>query len=305
MKTRVISGTAYVAIVLTFYLLKVLVSDFFFDALIWFCAIVGTFEILRATKEKTNKAQRITVMIFSIVTIPATAIADGINAFNGRQYGLHMDSILFFVLAVILLIMLVLRHEETSLESVGVSLFSAVYPTLLLTLLVQANHVPLLDQAAKYAFNSDLLICFIFVISPAADCFAFFFGKLFGKICPRKLAPKLSPKKTVVGAIGGLIGGVIGGGVIYIFYNLAVGSFDMMGFWLPVYFVIGFLGAAATMFGDLVESCIKRKLAIKDMGKIMPGHGGVLDRIDGTLFATMAVYVCFVVVRMFVLPSIG
>ena len=107
-----------------------------------------------------------------------------------------------------------------------------------------------------------------------------------------------------VATFGLIIGGVIGGGVIYIFYNLAVGSFDMMGFWLPVYFVIGFLGAAATMFGDLVESCIKRKLAIKDIGKIMPGHGGVLDRIDGTLFATMAVYVCFVVVRMFVLPFI-
>ena len=305
MKTRVLSGTVYVAILLSFFLLKIFVHDFFFDVFIWFCAIVGTFEILRATKEKTNKAQRIAVSTFSIITIPATAIADGINAFNGRQYGLHVDSTLFFVLAVVLLIMLVIRHEETSLESVGTSLFCAVYPTLLLTLLVQANHVPLLDQAAKYAFNSDLLICFIFVISPAADCCAYFFGMLFGKMCPRKLAPKLSPKKTVVGAVGGLIGGVIGGGIIYICYNAAVGSFDMMGFWLPVYFVIGFLGAAATMFGDLVESCIKRKLGMKDMGNIMPGHGGVLDRIDGTLFATMAVYLCFVVVRMFVLPFIG
>ena len=304
MKTRVISGAVYMAILLSFYLLKVFVHDLFFDLLIWFFAIVGTFEILRACKDKTNRAQRVAVKTFSVIAIPATAIADGLNSFNGRQYGLHVDSALFFVLAVALLIMLVIRHEETSLESVGISLFAAVYPTLLLTLLVQANHVPILEEAAKYAFNSDLLIVFIFIISPAADCFAFFFGITFGKLCPRKLAPKLSPNKTVVGVVGGLIGGVIGGGVIYIVYNALVGSFDMMWFWLPVYFVIGFLGAAATMFGDLVESCIKRKLNVKDMGKIMPGHGGVLDRIDGTLFATMAVYLCFVVVRMFVLPFI-
>ena len=63
----------------------------------------------------------------------------------------------------------------------------------------------------------------------------------------------------------------------------------------------GLLGAAATEFGDLVESCIKRKVGIKDMGKIMPGHGGVLDRIDGTLFASMVVYLAFSVVRMYLI----
>jgi phosphatidate cytidylyltransferase len=66
--------------------------------------------------------------------------------------------------------------------------------------------------------------------------------------------------------------------------------------WLGVYVAIGALAALANAFGDLVESAIKRKVGIKDMGKILPGHGGILDRIDGTLFAAITVYIVFVIV---------
>ena len=58
--------------------------------------------------------------------------------------------------------------------------------------------------------------------------------------------------------------------------------------------IVGFIGSIVTEFGDLVESVIKRKIGIKDMGKILPGHGGVLDRIDGTLFASAFIYIIFV-----------
>ena len=131
-----------------------------------------------------------------------------------------------------------------------------------------------------------------------ADTFAYLFGRCFKKYFPRKFAPAISPNKTVIGAIGGLVGGVIGAGIIYFAYNAVAGSYENMGLWLTVYLLIGLLAAAATEFGDLVESCIKRKLGLKDMGKIMPGHGGALDRIDGTLFAAMVVYLAFVAVRM-------
>ncbi len=70
-----------------------------------------------------------------------------------------------------------------------------------------------------------------------------------------------------------------------------------MAIWLPVYLLIGLLTAAATEFGDLVESCIKRKADIKDMGRLMPGHGGILDRIDGTQFATVTVYLIFIILH--------
>ena len=109
----------------------------------------------------------------------------------------------------------------------------------------------------------------------------------------------ISPNKTVIGAIGGLVGGALGAGIIYFTYNAIAGSFENMGLWLTVYLLIGLLAAAATEFGDLVESCIKRKLGLKDMGKIMPGHGGVMDRIDGSLFAAFVVYFLFILLYLF------
>ena len=112
------------------------------------------------------------------------------------------------------------------------------------------------------------------------------------------MAPNISPNKTVIGGIGGLVGGMLGAVALYFIYNATVvGEFIDMQIWLPVYIGVGLLGAITTAFGDLVESCIKRKVDLKDMGKIMPGHGGVLDRIDGTLFATIAVYTVFTLIH--------
>lgn len=107
------------------------------------------------------------------------------------------------------------------------------------------------------------------------------------------MAPHVSPNKTVIGGIGGLVGGLTGAAILYFSYNAVAGSFDKMQLFLPVYLLIGLVTAAATEFGDLVESCVKRKAGIKDMGKLLPGHGGIMDRIDGTLFAAMTVYLVF------------
>jgi phosphatidate cytidylyltransferase len=98
----------------------------------------------------------------------------------------------------------------------------------------------------------------------------------------------------------------VGGLAMYFVYNaIFVGNYVDMQIWLPIYLIMGLMVALATEFGDLVESCIKRQVGIKDMGKIMPGHGGVLDRIDGTLFAAMVVYLIFAFVRVFVFPVNG
>lgn len=293
MKTRLITGTVYIALLVAFYVLKIFVHDFFFDALIYAFAVIGTFEMTRAMKDKTTKAERVIVMIFSIVCIPACAVCEYFFT-----YGLHVTSVCFFALSVALISLLVVSHEKTTLENIGTAFLSAVYPVLLLCLLVLINHVPELPALTKYAFDSRLLILFVFVISPFADSFAYLFGRFMRGRFPKKLAPEISPNKTVVGGIGGLVGGMLGAGILYVVYNAIVGSFDKIYIVLPIYLAIGLLSSIATEFGDLVESCIKRKVGLKDMGKIMPGHGGVLDRIDGTLFAGMVVYLCFAVIRL-------
>ncbi|MBQ2701564.1 MAG: phosphatidate cytidylyltransferase, partial [Clostridia bacterium] len=78
------------------------------------------------------------------------------------------------------------------------------------------------------------------------------------------------------------------------------GSYTDMQIWLPVYLFVGLAVSVVTAFGDLTESAIKRKLDIKDMGKIMPGHGGALDRLDGVFFSTVTVYLVYSVIVLFV-----
>lgn len=293
MKIRLLSGSCYVAILIAFFCLKIFLHDFFFDGLIYAFALIGTFEMLRAVKAKTTPAERAIVYAFAIVTVPACALCE---YFYGT--GVQVVGACLFVLALALLSLLVICHENTSLESLGLSLLSAVYPTFLLCLLVLTNHLGAPAKLTEFAFDSRLLILFIFVVSPCADSIAYVFGRCFKKYFPKKMAPKLSPNKTVIGGIGGLVGGMLGAAILYFAYNGAVGSFEKTYLWLPVYLGIGLIAALATAFGDLVESCIKRKVGLKDMGKIMPGHGGVLDRIDGTLFATVAVYLAYILVAL-------
>ena len=195
--------------------------------------------------------------------------------------------------------LLVLDHEQTTIENLGVSLFASVYPNVLITILVFVNHIQMPEALAELAFNSNLLIPLIFAISPLSDVFAYLVGCSLKKVFPKKLAPAISPNKTVVGGIGGLLGGVIASGAVYGIYSAVAGSFVDMHIWLPVFLVVGLFGALATEFGDLVESCIKRKLGIKDMGKIMPGHGGILDRIDGTMFTSVVIYLAFELIFRF------
>lgn len=293
MKLRTVSATCYVAVLLLFYLLKIFVHPLFFDVLVYAFAIVGTFEIIRAVKEKLTKAERVILMIFAFVTVPACAVAELFG------YGIATLAIGAFVLAIALLSLLVLDHEQTTVESLGVSLFASVYPTVLVTVLVLINHIQMPEELSAFAFNSNLLIPLIFAISPLTDVFAYLVGCSLKKVFPKKLAPTISPNKTVVGAIGGLLGGIIAAGVVYGIYGAIAGSFADIGIWLPIFFIIGLFGALATEFGDLVESCIKRKLGIKDMGDIMPGHGGVLDRIDGTMFTGVVVYLAFELIFRF------
>ncbi len=294
MKTRLISGSCYVAILAAVFCLKIFVHDFFFDGLIYFFSLMGTFEMLRATKEKTTSNQRSIVYAYAAVAVPLVAICEEFFLVGALAMG-----VTFFVFILTALSLLVFDYANTTLEGTGVTLLSGGYPTLLLALMTLVNHASGVGGAA-FAFNSNLLILFIFVLSPCADSIAYVFGVSFKKYLPKKMAPNLSPNKTVIGGVGGLVGGMLGALVLYFAYNGICGDFDQMHIWLPIYLGVGLAAALATAFGDLVESSVKRKLGIKDMGKIMPGHGGVMDRIDGSIFASVVVYAAYLAVTLLI-----
>ena len=100
---------------------------------------------------------------------------------------------------------------------------------------------------------------------------------------------------TFSGALGGVLLGTGGCLLIYWLYTLTT-SYVYAGFGNPwvMFTIVGIICSVMTEFGDLVESVLKRRIGIKDMGKILPGHGGILDRIDGTLFASTFIYIVFV-----------
>lgn len=113
-----------------------------------------------------------------------------------------------------------------------------------------------------------------------SDTVAYFVGRAIGR---HKLYPEVSPKKTVEGAVGGLLGGVLA--------QVGMGTFWLLPE-LPLVhaIVLGILGSMLGQAGDLVESMIKRSCGVKDSGNILPGHGGMLDRIDALLFVAPLVY---------------
>ena len=130
--------------------------------------------------------------------------------------------------------------------------------------------------------GGNLLILFLFLITWLGDIAAYYWGKNFGKT---PMAPMVSPNKTVEGAIAGLAGSLTAG----LIAGFSFLDHIMMGHCLLVAFICGIIG----QLGDLAESLLKRQAGIKDSGNILPGHGGVLDRIDSLLFAGPVFYCYF------------
>lgn len=129
--------------------------------------------------------------------------------------------------------------------------------------------------------NGEIFVWLIFIIAFATDIFAYFVGKKFGK---NKLIPNVSPNKTIEGSLGGIAASVIFSVIFGIAFRLPI----------MVMILVSLLGSVVAQIGDLTASSIKRYTGIKDFGKIIPGHGGVLDRFDSVLLVAPYVYLVLV-----------
>jgi phosphatidate cytidylyltransferase len=127
---------------------------------------------------------------------------------------------------------------------------------------------------------------FIFATVWATDIFAYFVGRAIGGA---KLAPRISPGKTWSGAIGGAIAAVIAGtAVVWSFFSAD-------GLWIPA---LTLVLSICSQIGDLFESFIKRRFGVKDSSHLIPGHGGVMDRVDGLFFACFAAFLLAIVISL-------
>lgn len=179
------------------------------------------------------------------------------------------------VLAVLALLMsvYVFTYPKYQAGQVMAAFFGVVYVTVMLSCIY-------LTRQLEGGFYHVWLI---FLCSWGCDTCAYCVGVLFGK---HKMAPVLSPKKSVEGAVGGVAGAALLG-VLYAY--LTKGS-------MAGYALICAVGALWSMVGDLAASAVKRQTGIKDYGKLIPGHGGILDRFDSVIFTAPVIY--FLVVWM-------
>ena len=216
------------------------------------------------------------------------------------QYARLSDSSLFksispamFALVVGLLLgmTVIILKGKVAFDSMMATVFPMLYPGLFFSLII-----PLQDLDMRLA--STLALILTFFIASVNDTFAMVLGLRFGK---HRLAPEISPKKSWEGAVAGLVSSVLFAMLVpWIAFRLAPVlpsvAADLAASRYPPLWTFGILGLVAgalSQIGDLVASLVKRHCGIKDFGSIFPGHGGMLDRMDGILFCGVACYVFF------------
>lgn len=280
MLKRTVTGAVYVAVIAGFFILRQCADIRFFAALILFFCAVGTFEIARAVKEKLFDGVFTFAVIFGILFVPVYFLFNYIVDFSSGA----VISLLFC--GVSIFSVLIIFAVKKGNGGILFNLLPFVYPCLLLLTTLLSNDLK---------ENSLTALFLIFVIPALSDTFAYLVGMTYNKIRrgkAKKMCPVLSPQKTWAGAIGGLFGGIAG--AIIVLYATGFSSEKFAE--LPIFMLIGVLSAVFTETGDLFESLIKRKVGLKDIGNIMPGHGGILDRIDGLMFASAFIYLVFSVI---------
>lgn len=258
MKQRVISGAVLVVILaITLYFGGIVTCG-----LMALVSLVGNMELLRVygVNKKTP----------GIVCYLATVL---------YYIAIYLDrmDIIVPMMAVYLLVMLavyVLTFPTYSDKQIMAAFMDFFYVSVMLSFVYLIRNME----------HGLVLVLLIFVSSWINDTCAYFVGRALGK---HKMAPVLSPKKSIEGLIGGIVGAGVFGAVFGILFDKYV---DTMNYAPLLFAVVGAVGALPAVIGDLAASAIKRNNDIKDYGKLIPGHGGILDRFDSIIFTAPIIY---------------
>jgi phosphatidate cytidylyltransferase len=265
-KTRVTTGVVLTALALTVLYLRGVVL-----------LIAGTLLLLAAQYEVMHAFEQGGIKPYRALVYIVGALLGTVVFFAGARAGL-----LFLLGGLFVQSLSILLFRDFVFDRLLMTLFSMAYPALNFL----AMFAMLLGTKASFACG----FCAIFA-AVGCDTFAWLFGRKFGR---HKLCPAISPHKTVEGALGGVLGAVLA--MIVVKYLL--GAFSMPISWILV-FLAGIIGSIASEAGDLFASGLKRYCKIKDYSSLLPGHGGIMDRLDGILFSSAALYFVGFLINMF------
>ena len=234
------------------------------DVAVTVLSVIAVYEMINAVGLAKNKS--------------FMAFCAGFAALFSTAYYQSFSSIggyVELIFAILVLLFALSNHNEFKVTDAAFAFFFVIMiPKAFATLLLFRNY----GEPVSY-----FLVFLSLAVAWLNDTCAYFSGYFFGK---RKLCPEISPKKTVEGAIGGVFGDVILCCVLALIFIKVTGyAVNWISFviFLPV-------GAVVAIFGDLCASIIKRQFGIKDYGKIMPGHGGIMDRFDSWIFVAPVLY---------------
>lgn len=259
-KTRLLSG-----IILVIIALITIISGGPVLFMTLLCvSVIGMQELYKACGVRKDKFELLEITGY--VGILAYYLS---MAFLPEKY--HLLAVIFGLL--LLMFVYVFTYPRYQTNQIFAGFLGIVYVGVMLSYIYQTR---MLDGGVY-------LVWLIFLCSWGCDTCAYCVGMLVGK---HKMSPKLSPKKSVEGAVGGVAGAAILGAV----YAAVTARYMQSGSHIVEFAVICAAGALISMVGDLAASAIKRNHDIKDYGKLIPGHGGILDRFDSVIFTAPVIY---------------
>ncbi len=315
MSKRIYTSVAIVITLALLFVLKVYVSDLFFDTFFALVACFAAFEMSRLFTKIGRYHFHWLVTLFPALMFAGNLIGIHFCSTSGDLfwvlYTILIDlAIMLVVSGLAFLFSVVLRKKTLNeiavreLKNTNLCKFSFkkalntlacfVYPSFLFLLFMLVNHIgelPLAKLKGMGVYPSVLLLLTAILIPMITDTFAMLIGQLFGG---KKLCPKISPDKHISGAIGGVLWSVVVCACIYLVFGCIEVFQGFLGvFPIWAYLIVVAIGSCVSQASDIFESVIKRRAGVKDSGKILPGHGGMLDRIDSYIFIAPYVLLAF------------
>ena len=266
MKLRVITGVVGAIILVGMNFTR----GFLFSTLVAIAALIGLLEFYSVVAKKDIKPVRV-VGYLAALSIAFVPFLDSALGTENAAKTLNFFLLGLFVI-VFLLLMINMFSTKYNLVDIAVTFFGIFFIPFSFSFVISTKDL-------RYG---DYLVWIIFLGAFATDIAAYFVGTRLGK---RNIVPTISPKKTTEGAIGGLVGSILSITIFALF--LTNTEIDIA---VYHYIILGVLCGIIAQLGDWAASSIKRQAGVKDYGTIMPGHGGLLDRLDSLIFVAPVVY---------------